>query len=89
MGDIQYNLQFDKLCKFMELGDIVSEPETVLGGFLHRMYIIETTKGKYAVKALNPQIMLRPTAMENYINSERIANIVSNNISAVPERLCC
>lgn len=87
MGDIQYNLQFEKLCKVMHLGEIVSEPETVSGGFLHRMYTIETTQGKYAVKALNPQIMLRPTAMGNFIKSERIANIVSNNISAVPAKV--
>ena len=34
------------------------------------MYAIETAQGKYAIKALNPQIMLRPLAMQNYINSE-------------------
>lgn len=87
MGDIQYNLQFEKLCKVMQLGEIVTEPETVSGGFLHRMYAIETTQGKYAVKDLNPQIMLRPIAMGHFINSERIVNIVSNNISAVPAKI--
>jgi len=51
------------------------------------MFALETTKGKYAVKALNPQIMLRPTAIGNYIKSERIANSVSNNISAVPAKI--
>lgn len=87
MGDIGYNLQFEKLCKAMQLGEIVSEPEQISGGFLHRMCALETTKGKYAVKALNPQIMLRPTAMGNFINSERVANLVSKNISAVPAKI--
>jgi Ser/Thr protein kinase RdoA (MazF antagonist) len=48
------------------------------------MFSVETTKGKYAVKALNPQIMLRPTAMKNIINSEIVAKIASNKISALP-----
>lgn len=87
MSVIQYNLQFEKLCKVMELGEIVGEPVTVSGGFLHRMYTIETTRGKYAVKALNPQIMLRPTAIQNFINSERISNLVGNNIPALPAKI--
>jgi len=51
------------------------------------MYGIQTIKGKYAVKALNPQIMLRPTALTNYIESEQIANIASNYIPALPAKI--
>ncbi len=58
MSDIQYNLQFEKLCDMLELGEIVGVPKAISGGLLHRMYSVETTQGKYAVKALNPQIML-------------------------------
>ncbi|WP_060681678.1 hypothetical protein [Virgibacillus halodenitrificans] len=47
------------------------------------MYLIKTTKGKYAMKLLNPEIIKRPDAMTNYINSEKIANLVSNNIPAL------
>lgn len=86
MSDVKYNLQFEKLCKILKLGEIVRVPEAVSGGFLHRMYVIETTEGKYAIKALNPQIMLRPVAMQNYINSEGIANIALNNIPALPAK---
>lgn len=84
MGNLKYNLNFDKLCKIMRLGDLVREPEAISGGFLHKMFSVETTKGKYAVKALNPQIMLRPTAMKNIITSERIAKLASSRISALP-----
>lgn len=74
MSDIQYNLQFEKLCNVLKLGDIGGDPKPISGGLLHRMYAMETTQGKYAIKALNPQIMLRPVAMQNYINSELISD---------------
>lgn len=83
MGDIQYNLQFEKLCNILQLGKIVDMPKAISGGLLHKMYAVKTSKGKYAIKALNPQIMGRPTAMQNFINSEKVANIASNNISAL------
>jgi Ser/Thr protein kinase RdoA (MazF antagonist) len=83
MSDIQYNLQFEKLCNVLKLGDIVGDPEAISGGLLHRMYAIETTQGKYAIKALNPQIMLRPVAMQHFINSEKVANNVANKIPAI------
>lgn len=86
MSDIQYNLQFDKLCNISQLGEIVGVPKAISGGLLHRMYAIETTQGKYAIKALNPKIMLRPVAMNHFINSERIANILANNIPALPAK---
>ena len=84
MSDIQYNLQFDKLCNILNLGDLIGIPEPITGGFLHKMFAIQTTSGKFAVKALNPQIMLRPKAMNDYINSEEICNFVVKNIPSMP-----
>lgn len=86
MSDIQYNLQFKKLCNILQLGEIVSEPEAMFGGLLHRMYAIETSYGKYAVKALNPKIMARAVAMQHFIDSERIVNIAANYIPALPAK---
>ena len=86
MSDIHYNLQFEKLCNVLQLGEIVHVPEKISGGLLHRMYAIKTTKGKYAIKALNPQIILRAEAMQNFINSEEIANIASKSLSALPAK---
>src|SRR5690348_10032790 len=80
--NLQYNLQFVKLCNIFKLGEIIVTPAAISGGLLHRMYAIVTTKGKYAIKALNPQVMVRPTAMHNFIRSERIANIAVNSIPA-------
>lgn len=87
MSANHYNLQFKKLCSDVQLGKLVSEPKAMSGGLLHRMYAIETTQGKYAVKALNPQIMLRPEAIHNFIHSERIVSISAKNIPALPAKI--
>ncbi|MFU1793116.1 phosphotransferase [Paenibacillus azoreducens] len=84
MSHIQYNLQFEALCRQLRLGEVIGIPEAISGGFLHRMYAVETATGKYAIKALNPQIMLRPTAMANYIASEDIARIAAGKVGALP-----
>ncbi|MGA9288252.1 MAG: aminoglycoside phosphotransferase family protein, partial [Anaerobacillus sp.] len=85
MSDIQDNLK--RVCEICQLGEMLEMPETILGGLLHSMYAIETSKGKYAIKWLNPQIMCRPSAIQNFINSERIANFVSNHhIPALPAK---
>ncbi|WP_026297173.1 phosphotransferase [Paenibacillus daejeonensis] len=81
-----YNVQLEELCKKLELGDLTKTPVAISGGHLHRMYAIETTNGNYAVKALNPSIMERPTALHNYIQSERIVDFLSNRIPAQPAK---
>ncbi|WP_413376464.1 hypothetical protein [Paenibacillus taichungensis] len=83
----QYNLQFETLCNSLELGELIKIPEAISGGLLHKMFVIQTSTSKYAVKALNPQIMARPTALNNYIKSERIVSIVSNYIPAQPAKI--
>ncbi len=82
-----YNVQFEKLCNMLNLGELIKPPEAITGGLLHRMFAIETTKGKYAIKALNPQIMARPTAKDNYILSEKIVRIASSRVPAQPAKI--
>jgi hypothetical protein len=85
MENSNYSLNFEKLCATFNLGQLTNEPEQVFGGFLHRMYQLKTDKDQYAVKALNPQIMQRKTAMYNYIFSEKVANMAyQNGINALP-----
>jgi Ser/Thr protein kinase RdoA (MazF antagonist) len=83
MCSSKYNIQLDKLCHECNLGEILAEPSIVTGGFLHKLYAVETTKGKFAIKALNPQIMLRPNVLQNQIKSEKIAVHFSSKISAL------
>ena len=59
------------------LGKMQEKPTPVEGGLLHRMYHMVTDQGHYAVKLLNPDIMKRPEALENMVNSERIAEAMS------------
>ena len=87
MNNYLRDLPFERLCYEAQLGKAIGHPEPISGGLLHRMYAITTTEGKYAVKVLNPQIMNRVGAMENYIKSERISNLVTNNIPALPAKM--
>ena len=83
---MQYNLQFHKLCELLNIGELLDEPVQLTGGLIHRMYAVETASGKYAIKALNPQVMLRPNAMTDIVNGERIATIAASYIPALPAK---
>lgn len=39
---------FNKICLQLDLGEIMAEPTQLKGGFMHKMYSLFTTKGKYA-----------------------------------------
>lgn len=56
MHNLQYHLNFELLCTRLQLGELTGTPEILTGGLLHRMYEVKTSKGKYAIKALNPQV---------------------------------
>lgn len=62
----------EQICERLCLGAFKELPEPLTGGFLHHMYSLVTEKGKYAVKLLNPHIMSRETAMENYKTAEKL-----------------
>jgi Ser/Thr protein kinase RdoA (MazF antagonist) len=83
MGDTKYYLGFKEICQSSLLGELVSDPKLLTGGLLHRIFAIETTQGKYVVKLLNPEIMKRSAALQNYTNSEKISNFVANIVPAI------
>ncbi|MBR6537309.1 MAG: GNAT family N-acetyltransferase [Lachnospiraceae bacterium] len=60
----------EKLCCEYNLGELIQSPTRLVGGFMHKMYSLFTTQGKYAVKLLNPFIMQREDAMDNYRAAE-------------------
>ena len=51
---------------------IIGEPVRLSGGFMHKMYKISTQQGTFALKLLNPFVMQRATAMDNFAKAERI-----------------
>ncbi len=65
--------EMNRLIEYLNLGTVAKEIVQVTGGLLHTMYRVCTDKGEYAVKVLNPEIMKRPVALRNTVNSERIA----------------
>ena len=60
------------------LGKVVLPVRPVSGGFMHRMFRVETADRVYAVKYLNPEIMKRPGVMENYRRAEKLEKILEN-----------
>ena len=86
MTNTTYNLQFEQLCAALGLGELTSAPTPLTGGHLHRMFALETGTGKFAVKALNPQVMRRPAAKGNVLNAEAVARIAAREIPAAPAK---
>lgn len=76
-------IEINNLMEYLKLGAVLADPLQVSGGLLHRMYRVNTDKGTYAVKVLNPEIMKRPTALQNTVNSERIATAFQSTIPVV------
>lgn len=77
----------DRILPPKQFGNIVSAPQEISGGLLHRMFEVTTETGKYAVKQLNPDIMRRKEAVGNYIKSEQVAYIASKHLPALPARI--
>ena len=77
--------RFLKICNKLNLGELVNKPVILTGGFMHKMYGIATTKGKYAVKLLNPYVMKRESAKENYRIAEELEAVLEqHSISILP-----
>ena len=66
------NEKITKLMKRCGLGEVTAKITPVSGGLMHRMFKVRTDSGTYAVKWLNPEIMKRPTARENYAAAEAL-----------------
>ncbi len=85
MEEYKINELIGKLMTKCGLGTVTFPPEPVSGGFMHRMYRIRTDLGTYAVKHLNPEIMARKNAHDNYKQAEEIESLLEKeNIPIVP-----
>jgi Ser/Thr protein kinase RdoA (MazF antagonist) len=72
----------NNFCNEYGLGGVLAL-RPVFGGLLHKMYRVETESGTYAVKVLNTEIMQRPQALQNTINSEKVAHSLENLVPVV------
>ena len=67
------------------LGRVIPPVSPVSGGFLHRMYRVDTDGQTFAVKHLNPGLMKRPGVMENYRKAEKLEQMLEDaGIPIVP-----
>lgn len=79
---------WETLCRVWELGAPTCPPCPVSGGYLHKMYRLDTPCGSYAVKLLNPEVMRRPNAPGNYRNAERLEAVLEENGLPIVAALC-
>ena len=87
---MECQLLIEKLFEDLVLGKISFPITSVSGGFIHRMYKVCTQNHTYAVKHLNPEIMKRPTAMDNYRKAEMLEAILEKaEIPVVPALVFC
>jgi len=75
-GVISMNLK--DFCADKKLGTVMNITK-LTGGLMHKMFKVETDKGTYAIKILNPEVMSRSDAYNNFIISETISNLAKNN----------
>lgn len=76
---------FHAIVSDLDLGRLTSPPVKVSGGYMHKMYKIETQEGAYAVKLLNPCVMKRPDALPNFQRAEQLEEVLyEHGLPVVP-----
>ena len=79
---------FTDICKTLSLGKLKAPVTAVSGGYMHKMYRMETAQGTYAVKLLNPSVMQRPDVFCNLHLAESLEQELQNaHIPIVPANI--
>lgn len=86
LDDAKMEERIKNFCNDYGLGGVLAL-HPVSGGLLHKMYRVETSSGIYAVKVLNPEIMQRPTALQNTINSEKVSHALEQIVPVVAAKV--
>lgn len=74
---------YDAIVKAYHLDKRIAAPSKVEGGLLHDCWRLPTARGEFIVKILNPSVMRKNGALENYRISEIIATQFSEFLPAV------
>ncbi len=76
---------FNKIVEQYNLGELKEEVTKVVGGLTHTTYKIKTSKGIYIIKLLNPNIMKRKTALNNFNTADELElKLIENEIKVLP-----
>lgn len=79
---------FINICKTLSLGELQTSVTAVSGGYMHKMYRMETAQDTYAVKLLNPSVMQRPDVFRNLHLAESLEQELQNaHIPIVPANI--
>lgn len=71
-------MNIELFCQKYNFGQVL-KIDKLSGGLMHKMFKVETSKGIYCIKILNPEIMSRETAYHNFIIAEAISNLAKRN----------
>ena len=71
-------MNIKEFCNKYNLGEVLNITK-ISGGLMHKMFKVETDKDIYCIKVLNPEVMSRSDAYNNFIISESISNLANNN----------
>ena len=71
-------MNIEKFCEKYNFGKVINITK-ISGGLMHKMFKVETDKGVYCVKILNPEVMSRKEAYGNFVVSESVSNLAKKN----------
>ena len=67
------------------LGSLLESPKRISGGLLNKMFKVSTTKGNFAFKLINPEVIQRKDGIKNILFTEKVSNIAKlNGIKCIP-----
>ena len=75
---MKYNVQIDEFCKTYGLGDVTAS-HLFPKGILNRTYFIDSTTGKYVIKALNPSRIDTADEINRLETAEHIAELAKES----------
>ncbi|MDD2822747.1 MAG: phosphotransferase [Candidatus Daviesbacteria bacterium] len=74
-----------EISQYFDLGKVKPEVTQVTGGLMHKMWKVQAGSGIFAIKQLNPEVISRPKARQDYLDSEKVAQIMKDRgIPSVP-----
>ena len=70
-----------------DLGSLLKSPQKIEGALLNKMFKVSSTKGDFAFKLINPEVIKRKDGIKNILFTEKVSNIAKlNGIKCLPAK---
>ena len=70
-----------------DLGSLLESPEKIEGGLFNKIFKVSTTKGNFAFKLLNLEVIKRKDGIKNILFTEKVSNIAKlSGIKCIPAK---